>query len=180
MVQDVNRVPNVVALGSLIVVDDNVIGVLEGTTSDKDEGSKRVVALEVDAVDVFETLAGGKLDVDGRGNNDVRKRTENVRYLDGCGCSGHANEIGPGSRMGDHVHTNAALAGALAVEHPEHNGSDGEDHDDFNRYGEGADERTQGTMDEITNNQFVHTYIQCMGERRVARRGTLYQLPSHG
>jgi hypothetical protein len=59
--------------------------------------------------------------------------------------------------MHHHVHADTALTGALTIELTEHDGSDGEDHDDFDGYSEGTDDRTQWAMDEITDNQFIHT-----------------------
>ncbi|GGG78339.1 hypothetical protein GCM10011585_21880 [Edaphobacter dinghuensis] len=59
--------------------------------------------------------------------------------------------------MHDHVHANTALINALTIELTEHDGSDGENHDDFDGYSEGTDNRAQRAMDEITDNQFIHT-----------------------
>ena len=157
MVQDLHGVADLESASSLIVIDDDVVRMLERASGDEDEGTKGVVAGVVDAVDVFEGLAGGELNVDGGGDFDMRKAAKDVGYLNGGGGAGHADEIAGGAGMHDHVHADAALAGALAVEHAQHDGGDGEDHDDFHGDGEGADERAQRAMDEITDNQFVHT-----------------------
>ena len=133
------------------------LGPVKGPPERKMKGRKALYGGVVDTVDVFETLAGGELDIDGGGDGDVREGAEDIRDLDGGGGSRHADEVGDGSGVRDHVHADAAGAGALAVEHAEHDGCDGEDHDDFDRNGEGADERAQRTMDEIADNQFVHT-----------------------
>jgi hypothetical protein len=101
----------------------------------------------------------------------VRESAEDVSNLDGGGGAGYAHKVGAGSGMGNHVHSDAALAGALSVEHAKHDGGDGEDHDDLDRYGEGADERTRGTMDEIADNQFVHTATSVVESGYERRRG---------
>ena len=104
-------------------------------------------------------LAGGELNVDRRGDLNVRKATENVRHLNGSSSAGHTDEIAGGPGMHDHVHADSALAGALAIENAQHDGGNGENHDDFHSYSEGADKGAQRAMDEITDNQFVHTRI---------------------
>src|SRR6202021_3828798 len=60
----------------------------------------------------------------------------------------------------------ACLAGLEAGELAHQDGGDGEDHDDLDGDGEAANERAQGTMDEIANNQFVHTGISVWERER--------------
>jgi hypothetical protein len=85
------------------------------------------------------------------------QRAEDVGDLDGGSGTGHADEIADGAGVRDHVHADAAGAGALAVEHAKHDGRDRQDHDDFNSDSKGADARAQRTMDEITDNQLIHS-----------------------
>src|SRR5205823_13735751 len=130
-----------------VVVDDDVVGSLERSAGEEDEGQEAVVGLEVDAVDVVEGT--GDLDVDWGDDLDVRDLGEDVCDLDGGAGGAHADEVIGGAGADEHVHADAVGAILEAVKLAHQDGGDGEDHDDLDGNGEAADEGTQGTMDEI-------------------------------
>ena len=113
------------------------------------------------------------LDVDWCGDGDVGNAVEDVGDLDGGAGGAHADEVAGSAGADEHVHADAVLAGLEAVELAHQDGGDGEDHDDLDGDGEDADERTERTMDEIADNQFVHARTsvwdrdaRCYGEQR--------------
>ena len=81
---------------------------------------------------------------------------EDIGDLDGGSGGAHADEVAGGVGAHEHIHADAVLTGLEAVELAHQDGSDGEDHDDLDGDGEAADERTQGTVDEIADDKFVH------------------------
>ncbi len=153
MVEDGDGVADLFAGGS-VVVEDDVVWALKRAAGDEGEGPKVVEGLEVDAVDAIE--GAGDLDVDWRGDDDVGYLSNNVGYLDGGAGGAHPDKVVGGAGADEHVHADAVLAGFEAVELAHQDCGDGENHDDFNGDGEAADERAQGTMDEIADYQFVH------------------------
>src|SRR5262249_47418182 len=136
--------------GADVVVDDDVVGALEGSAGEEDEGQKAVVRLEVDAVDVVERA--GDLDVDRGDDLDVGDPGEDVGDPDGGAGGAHADEVIGGAGADEHVHTDPVGAVLEAVELTHQDGGDGEDHDDFKGDGETADKRTERTMDEVADN----------------------------
>ncbi len=137
-----------------VVVEDDVVGALEGAAGEEGEGQEGVEALEVDAVDGVERAVD--LDVDGSGDDDVGHLREDVCDFDGGSGGAHADEVAGGVGANEHVHADAVLAGLEAIELAHQDGGDGEDHDDLDGDGEAADKRAEGTMDEIADNQFIH------------------------
>jgi hypothetical protein len=69
-----------------------------------------------------------------------------------------------------HVAPNANLLVPAGIEHAEHDGSDRKDHNDLDRDGEGTDDGTQGTMDEIAEDEFIHS-------RRCRKRSLRERVP---
>jgi hypothetical protein len=100
----------------------------------------------------------------------VGNLSEDVGYLDGGSGGAHTDEVVGRTGANEHVHADAVGAVLEAVELAHQDGRDGEDHDDFNGDGEAADEGTQGAMDEIADNQFIHasTSVWERTESRIA------------
>jgi hypothetical protein len=73
----------------------------------------------------------------------------------------------------DHVHADAGGLGAGAVEDAVEDGSDRENHDDFNGDGEGADDGAQGAMHEIAEDEFIHRELR-VDSLMVPRKGIRY------
>ncbi len=85
------------------------------------------------------------------------KGSQNFSHLDRSGSARHADKVGRGSWVRDHVHADSALASALkplSIAH--HDAGDGEDHDDLDGYGEDTDEGAQGTVDKVADDKFIH------------------------
>ena len=140
-----------------VVVDDDIVGALKGTAIHEDEGLECVVAGEVDAPDSFNRARGAEVGDDGSDDGDVGNLAEYVGDFDGGGGSadtGHEAGIGGAH---DHVGADAADAGFLIVEHAVHDGDDREDHDDFNGDGEDADGGTKGPVEQIVDDELVHS-----------------------
>src|SRR5277367_1344636 len=154
MVENADMVADFFAGGG-VVVEDDVVRALEGCAGEEGEGQERVKALEVDAVDGVQGAVD--LDVDGCGDDDVGDFGEDVCDFDGSSGGAHTDEIAGGVGAHEHIHADAVLTGLEAVELAHEDGGDGEDHDDLDGDSEAADERTQGTMDEIADNKFVHS-----------------------
>src|SRR5271170_2253100 len=146
VVEDADMVADFFAGGG-VVVEEDIVGTLEGGAGEEGEGQERVEALEVDAVDGVEGAID--LDVDGGRDDDVGDFREDFCNLDGGSGRAHADEVAGGVGADEHVHADAVLAGLEAVELAHQDGGDGEDHDDLYGDGETADERAEGTVDQI-------------------------------
>ena len=173
VVEGGDRVADVEAFagGSLEVVDDHVVGLLERRARFKDERAKGVVALVVDAEDIFDRTGGVQLDVDGRDDLDVGELAEDLADANISGGGAGGDECAGGSGANDHVAADAFLLVAAGIEHAKHDGGDREDHDDLDRDGEGADDRAQGTMDEITEDELIHRADGSVHQQEVYANG---------
>src|ERR1700761_6536522 len=148
MVQDADVVADFFAGGG-VVVEDDVVGALEGCAGEEGEGQERVEALEVDAVDGVEGAVD--LDVDGGGDDDVGDFSEDICDFDGGPGGAHADEVAGAVGADEHVHADAVLARLESVELAHQDGSDGEDHDDFGGEREAVVEEAERTVDKIAS-----------------------------
>jgi hypothetical protein len=142
--------------GGLKIIDDDVKGLLEWAAGFEDEGPERVVALEVDTVDVFDGAGRIDLDVDGRDGFNVWKLAKYIGDTDVRGGGASGDERIGCAGTDDHIPANTCLLVTAGVEHAKHDGGDRKDHDHLDRDSEGADDGAQRTMDEIAKDELVH------------------------
>ena len=140
----------------LQIVDNQVVRLFERSATHEHKRAQGVVALEINAVDIFYGASRRKFDVDRRHHLHMRQIAE---YLGNANISGsrtghHHGRRGTG--MHDHIHANPCRLSAAAVQNAVKDCHHRENHDDLDGDGECADDRAQGAMNEIAEDQFIH------------------------